>query len=161
MVAHAEEFFKQTEGQNDQTPKMLAEIAKKNGTWICPTLIIIESAADQGRSLDGLRSLLSWQYVHPLLQSKWLTSNNYNKNATQKSITRIERMIEFNKRLVKELKEAGVPIVTGTDAGSSGVVWGFSLYDELDSNSYIFLFRLSGIAIEHLIVILTFFNGLK
>ncbi len=132
MVAHAEEFFKQTEGQNDQTPKMLAEIARKNGTWVCPTLIIIESAAGQGRSLDSLRSLSSLQYVHPLLQSKWLTSNNYNKNATPESITRLERMIEFNKGLVIALKEAGVPIVTGTDAGVSGVVWGFSLHDELE-----------------------------
>jgi len=132
MVAHAEEFYKQTDGQNNQAPKTLAEIAQKNGTWVCPTLMIIESAAGQGRSLDGLRSLSSLQYVHPLLQNKWLTSNNYYKNATPESITRLERMIEFNKRLVSALKEAGVPIVAGTDAGSSGVVWGFSLHDELE-----------------------------
>jgi imidazolonepropionase-like amidohydrolase len=132
MVAHAEEFFKQTEGRNDQTPKILAEIARKNKTWVCPTVIIMESAIDQGRSLNGLRSLSTLKYVHPLLQSKWLTSNNYNKNATPESIARLERMIEFNKRLVSALKEAGVPIVAGTDAGSSGVVWGFSLHDELE-----------------------------
>lgn len=132
MVAHAEEFFKQTEGQNDQTPETLAEIAKKNGTWVCPTLIVIESAVNQGRSLDDLRSLPSLQYVHPLLQSKWLTSNNYNKYATVESIARLEKMIEFNKRLVRALKEAGVPVVAGTDAGGSGVVWGFSLHDELE-----------------------------
>lgn len=131
MVAHAEEFFKQSEGQTDHTPKTLAEIAKKNGTWVCPTLIAIESAADQGRSLDGLRLSSSLQYVHPLLQSKWLTSNGYNNSATQESIARLERMIVFNKRLVKALNEAGVPIVVGTDAGSSGVVWGFSLHDEM------------------------------
>lgn len=37
----------------------------------------------------------------------------------------------FNKQLVRTFKESGVPIVAGTDAGSSGVVWGFSLHDEL------------------------------
>lgn len=131
MSAHAEEFFKQTEGSGDQDPKRLAQLAKKNGTWLCPTLIIIVSAVEQGRSLDGLRALPSLQYVHPLLQSKWLTSNNYNKNANPESIARLERMIEFNNRLVKACREAGVPIVAGTDAGSSGVVWGFSFQDEL------------------------------
>lgn len=132
MSAHAEEFFKQTEGRSDQDPKQLAQLAKKNGTWLCPTLIIIVSAAGQGRSLDGLRTLPSLQYVHPLLQSKWLTSNNYNKSATPETIARLERMIEFNNQLVKACKEAGVPIVAGTDAGTSGVVWGFSLHDELE-----------------------------
>ncbi len=34
--------------------------------------------------------------------------------------------------LVKSFKEAGVPIVAGTDAGTSGVVWGFSLHDEIE-----------------------------
>ncbi len=34
--------------------------------------------------------------------------------------------------LVKAFKEAGVPIVAGTDAGTSGVVWGFSLHDEIE-----------------------------
>jgi len=130
MVAHAEEFFKQTEG-GEQDPAQLAKLAKENGTWVCPTLIIIVSAANQGRSLDAVRQLQSLQYVHPLLQSKWLTANNYHSNASKGSIARLEKMTEFNKRLVKALKDAGVPIVAGTDAGSSGVVWGFSLHDEL------------------------------
>jgi len=131
MVAHAEELFKQTEKDGMQDCKHLAQLSKENKTWLIPTLIIIVSAADQGRSLDGLKALPSLQYVHPLLQSKWLTANNYNKNASPESIARLERMIEFNKRLVTAFKEAGVPIVAGTDAGSSGVVWGFSLQDEL------------------------------
>ena len=131
IVAHAEEFFKQTEG-GEQNPEHLAQLAKANGSWVCPTLVIIEAAAAQGKSLDVVRNSARLQYVHPLLQSKWLTANNYNKNATPESIARLERMIEFNKSLVKALKKAEVPIVAGTDAGSSGVVWGFSLHDELE-----------------------------
>ena len=34
--------------------------------------------------------------------------------------------------IVKAFKKEGVPIVAGTDAGCSGVVWGFSLHDELE-----------------------------
>lgn len=130
MVAHAEELFKQTEG-GDADVARLARLAKKNGTWLTPTLIIVAAAAEQGRSLDSLKALPSLQYVHPLLQSKWLTANNYHKGATPESIARLERMKAFNARLVAAFKSAGVPIVAGTDAGSSGVVWGFSLHDEL------------------------------
>lgn len=132
MVAHAEEFFKQTEKDNDQDPRRLAQLARENGTWLTPTLIAIVSAADQGRSLDGLKASVSLQYVHPLLQSKWITSNNYNRNANAGSIARLEKMIEFNKKLVAACKAGGVPVVAGTDAGTSGVVWGFSLHDELE-----------------------------
>jgi imidazolonepropionase-like amidohydrolase len=41
-------------------------------------------------------------------------------------------MVEFHFQLVKIFKEAGVPIVAGTDAGVSGVVAGFALHDELE-----------------------------
>jgi imidazolonepropionase-like amidohydrolase len=34
--------------------------------------------------------------------------------------------------LVKACKAAGVPVVVGTDAGTSGVVAGFSLHDEIE-----------------------------
>ncbi|NOS92155.1 MAG: amidohydrolase family protein [Cyclobacteriaceae bacterium] len=41
-------------------------------------------------------------------------------------------MVAFHFQLVKAFKEAGVPIVAGTDAGVSGVVAGFALHDELE-----------------------------
>src|SRR5690606_12874072 len=97
-----------------------------------PTLTIIVWAARQGRSLDCVQELTSLKYVHPLLQNKWLTSNNYNRGTSPERVARLEKINDFNKRLVKAFKEAGVPLVAGTDAGSSGVVWGFSLHEELE-----------------------------
>lgn len=132
MAAHAEEFFKHVEAGGEQDPERIASLAKANNTWLNATLIIMVSAAEQGRSLDAVRKLPSLQYVHPLLQDKWLTANNYNMHGTPESIARLEKIVEFNNRLVLACKEAGVPIVAGTDAGSSGVVWGFSLHDELE-----------------------------
>jgi len=132
LVAHAEEYFKLSDGYPNLTPAYLAQVTSENGTWVCPTLITIVSIAEQSRSLDKLHSMPTLRYVHPLLQSKWVTSNNYAKNATRESIARLDRMIDFNKRLVVALRNAGVPIVAGTDAGTSGVVWGYSLHDELE-----------------------------
>jgi imidazolonepropionase-like amidohydrolase len=132
MVAHADEFVRQTEEFTELEAKRFAQMAKKNGTWVTPTLTCMAWIADQARTLDNVRALPSLPYVHPLLQSKWLTANGYNKNKTPERIAYEEKVVESNIMMVKALKEAGVPIVAGTDAGTSGVVWGFSLHDELE-----------------------------
>ncbi len=131
MVAHAEEFSKHAKAFNDQEARGFAQLAKENGTWLCPTLTAIVQIADQARSLDGLKALPTLRYVHPLLESKWLTANNYNKNTSPERVAYFEKLITFQFQLVRAFKEAGVPIVAGTDAGVSGVVGGFSLHDEL------------------------------
>ena len=38
MVAHAEDYAKQTDNFSDQDAKRFAQLAKKNGTWLSPTL---------------------------------------------------------------------------------------------------------------------------
>jgi hypothetical protein len=132
MVAHAEEFSKQSKGLSNEDAQRFAKIANGNGTWLTPTLTTMERIASQTHSLDGVRNLGSLKYVHPLMQSKWLNSNHYNQETDLKRIARIDSMVDFHLRLVKAFKKAGVPIVAGTDAGVSGVVWGFSLHDEVE-----------------------------
>jgi imidazolonepropionase-like amidohydrolase len=132
MVAHAEEFSKQAVDFSDQEAKHFAQLAKQNGTWLSPTLITMVRIAEQARSLDSVRNLTGFKYVHPLLQSKWLTANNYNNESNAARIAHFQKMADFHVRLVKAFRDAGVPIVTGTDAGTSGVVWGYSLHDEIE-----------------------------
>ncbi|MCR8556389.1 amidohydrolase family protein [Mucilaginibacter sp. BJC16-A38] len=132
MVAHAEEYAKQTDTFSDHDAKRFAQLAKKNGTWLSPTLTAIVRIGEQARSLDGIRNLSSLKYVPPLLQSKWLTANNYNKGTTPEFVAHIDKIADFNIRLVKAFKEARVPMVAGTDSGTSGVVWGFALHDEIE-----------------------------
>ncbi len=131
LVAHAEEFTKQARDFSYAEAQHFAQLVKQNGTWLTPTLIIIERAADQSRSLDSIRNLHGLAYVHPLLQSKWVKSNIHFEGTNAKRTAHFERMISFNKLLVKAFREAGVPMVMGTDAGCSGVIWGFSLHDEM------------------------------
>ncbi|GAB3995217.1 amidohydrolase family protein [Spirosoma daeguense] len=132
LVAHAEEFSKQARNFSNQEAQQFAELARENGTWLSPTLTAIVRIADQVRSLDSIKALPTLSYVHPLLQSKWLTANNYNKNTSPERVAYFDKLIQFHSHLVRAFKEAGVPIVAGTDAGVSGVVWGFSLHDELE-----------------------------
>jgi imidazolonepropionase-like amidohydrolase len=132
MVAHAEEFSKQTKTFNQEDAQRFAHLAKENGTWLCPTLTTMERILSQTRSLDELRASPLLNYVHPLLQSKWLTANNYNRNTSPALIAHMEQMVDFHVRLVRAFKQAGVPIVVGTDTGVSGVMPGFAVHDEME-----------------------------
>lgn len=132
MVAHAEEFSKHAKEFDEQEARRFALLAKKNGTWLSPTLIAMVRIADQVRSLDSIRTLPTLPYVHPLLQSKWLTANNYNRNSSPERVAYFEKLIKFHAQLIRAFHEVGVPMVAGTDAGVSGVVGGFSLHDELE-----------------------------
>lgn len=132
MIAHAEELSKQSKDLSNEDAQLFAKLAKDNGTWLTPTLTTMEKIAEQTHTLDGIRGLPSLKYVHPLMQSKWLYSNHYNNETDPKRIARIDSMVDFHFRLVKAFKDAKVPIVAGTDSGVSGVVWGFSLHDELE-----------------------------
>jgi imidazolonepropionase-like amidohydrolase len=132
MVAHAEEFSKKSDSFSIQDAIKFAKLSKDNGTWLSPTLTTMVWIAKQTHSIDSIKNLTSLKYVHPLLQSKWLTANNYVKNASPENTTYFDNMVKFHFKLVKVFKDAGVPIIAGTDAGVSGVVAGFSLHDELE-----------------------------
>ncbi|GAB2623848.1 amidohydrolase family protein [Emticicia sediminis] len=132
MVAHAEEFSKHSENFSLQDVQKFAKLAKDNETWLSPTLTTMDWIAKQSRSIENIKTLQSLKYVHPLFQSKWLTANNYVKNATPENIAYFDNMVKFHFQLVKAFKDAGIPIVAGTDAGVSGVVSGFALHDELE-----------------------------
>jgi hypothetical protein len=132
MVAHAEEFSKNSDSFSEKDALKFAKLSKDNDTWLSPTLTTMVWIAKQSHSVDSIKNLSSLKYVHPLLQSKWLTANNYIKNSSPENVTYIDNMVKFHFQLVKAFKDAGVPIVAGTDAGVSGVVAGFSLHDELE-----------------------------
>lgn len=132
MIAHAEELAKHAVKFNEIEAKEMAEMLKKNDTWLCPTLITMEWILKQVRSLDDTKALPTLKYVHPLLQSKWLTANKYNSWSDAETIVKFENMVKFNNYLVKACKQLGVPIVAGTDAGTSSVVPGFTMHDELE-----------------------------
>jgi hypothetical protein len=132
MVAHAEEFSKQTYELTPQMAEQFAKLSKQNGTWVTPNLSNLVWIANQARSLEGILNLPSFEYVHPLMQSKWITSNQYNQGTSPERVAYFDSLVDFHVLLLKAFKKEGVPIVAGTDAGTSGIVWGFSLHDELE-----------------------------
>lgn len=132
LVAHAEELTNYAVDYSEQEAQQMAQLLKENGTALSPTLITMERILSQVKSLDELRVLPGLPFVHPLLQSKWLTANKYNNMSSPENIEHFTTYVKFNLLLVKACKTLGVPILAGTDAGTSGVISGFSMHDELE-----------------------------
>ncbi|MFD2567697.1 amidohydrolase family protein [Pseudotenacibaculum haliotis] len=130
LIAHAEELSKQTDDFSYEKAQEYARLAKDNDTWLIPNLTNMLSISQQAKSVQSLKNLQGFKYVHPLIQSKWLTSNGY-YGASEKLIEYYKKLYDFHILIVKAFKEAGVPMVAGTDAGISGIIWGFSLHSEL------------------------------
>jgi imidazolonepropionase-like amidohydrolase len=132
MVAHAEEFSKHSDAFTADDIARFVSLAKRSGVWVTPTLTAMDWIARQSHSLAEIKASSTLRYMHPLIQSKWIDANRYNKNATPAFTARLDAMVKFHVQLVAALNAAGVSIVAGTDAGTSGVVPGFSLHDELE-----------------------------
>lgn len=131
MVAHAEEFSKHSKTFAEADAVRFAELAKRNGTSLTGTLTTMRWISSQVRSLDELKALPTLKYVHPAVLTTWIEGNSYVEMNSPKMISYFERMVEFHRRLVRAFKEAGVPVVAGTDALNPGCVPGFALHDEL------------------------------
>ena len=132
MVAHAEEFSKHSASFADADALRFARLARQSGAWVTPTMVVMRWIASETRSLDEMKANPDLRYVHPLLQSKWVEANQYNRRSSPALVAHFDSMVEFHRRLVRALKAEGVPMVAGSDALTSGVVGGFSLHEELE-----------------------------
>ena len=134
MVAHAEEFANYAKEFTYEEAQFFARISKENGTWLTPTLTAMVWFSSQARSLDEVSASKTIQYLPPIMQNKWIYHNSYNRysNSDSNFLKKVDNMVIFHEKIVKAFKEAGVPIVVGTDALNTGVVPGFSVHDEIE-----------------------------
>jgi imidazolonepropionase-like amidohydrolase len=131
MIAHAEELAKCSAEFLDADAARFAALARANGTALIGTLTTVRWIASQVQSLNELKALPTLQYLHPVVRRQWIDRNSY-VTMPPRMISYFQRMLDFNRRLVRAFKAAGVPVVAGTDALNPGCVPGFSLHDELE-----------------------------
>jgi cytosine/adenosine deaminase-related metal-dependent hydrolase len=132
MVAHAEEFSKLDANPDLADIARYAAICRRNGIWIATTLITNVWIANQTRDPEVVASAAGIQYLHPVLVEHWKRENRYSVDVTARKFTARNRLVSFTRDLVKIFDDEGVPILPGTDAIIPGVVYGFSLHDELE-----------------------------
>lgn len=146
VVAHAEEFyFTYFEGARDkdfddfdatQLPDInktseLIELLIKNEIAVIPTLagsFAHQVFWDDEESVFADPELT---YLHPSLTSLWRSMNILQREPLDKRMLRERIKYALSHEIIRRMHDAGVPIVTGTDAAIPNVPPGKSLHREL------------------------------
>lgn len=133
-VAHAEEliYTHLTDLDESRLPALAGEIADA-GVWITPTMTTFQAITEQWARPEGLEARLARpesQWLPGSIRERWETSGIYSSRQ-ERGRARIEAMNAFHDPIVTALYEAGVPLLTGTDAPIPGIMPGFAIHDEL------------------------------
>jgi imidazolonepropionase-like amidohydrolase len=131
MVAHAEEFAQQMNPPATSAISQYARWAKRSGTWLTSTLTLDQRILEEMSQPETLRSRPEIRYLGAYLQRQTIENNPYLRDLSPARIAYVQRIVDFNDRLIAAFAKQGVPIVAGTDSLVPGVVPGFSLHDEL------------------------------
>jgi hypothetical protein len=104
---------------------------RKNGTWMCPTLIVYrptELVADESKLLSDRRL----KYMHASSLERWHTT--FEQRTNNEVPTLAERRARYNLRLkiVGAMQRSGVRLLAGSDEPGPYIFPGFSLHEELE-----------------------------
>lgn len=104
----------------------LFSVLLKNGTYITPTLSVYQIPADYQAISAKQDSLL--KYVSPVLKSFW---NTQITDWPKRNKTFMNWLLKARMNMIPALRDAGVPLLAGTDTGFPFVLPGFGLHEEL------------------------------
>jgi imidazolonepropionase-like amidohydrolase len=96
---------------------------RRNDTWQCPTLSVLQALGDRARTGHAASDSLL-VYMPKLIRRYWQTM-------PADFIARVGALAEFHSSLIAPLNRAGVPILAGSDVANPYTYPGFSLHDEL------------------------------
>jgi hypothetical protein len=137
-VAHAEEYIYDKDSRSRgvaELDSMLPSLARGTagaGTWLVPNLTAFENIEKQVRDIDGVMARPEMKYLPPAIREGWgPASNPYVLRIKKEMAAEIQALYGFVERLTKAFRDAGVPLLAGTDAMNPSDVPGFSLHDEL------------------------------
>ena len=133
MIAHAEEIAQQENPPAADNIERYAQWAKKNGTWLTSTLTVDDRIFEMMSRPETLKSRSEMRYLAPGLRQMAIEDNHYVKGANPGWMAHVQRVVDFNRKLIPAFAAAGVPIVAVTDSLVPGFVPGFSLHDELEA----------------------------
>jgi imidazolonepropionase-like amidohydrolase len=111
------------------------EMARRNNTWLTATLTLDERILEQMRDPGSLAARHDLRHLPPGEYKLLLHDNPYHRDLNEGRIAYVQRIVEFNRELVRAFVAAGIPVLTGTDAPVPGLAPGFSLHDEFESLS--------------------------
>jgi imidazolonepropionase-like amidohydrolase len=137
------------------------KLAKENGTYYNPTLIVGSGYMQAYRAAAGIKPFaindlngcVDSKTKRLLTNASQFSDHSRFTNAFKKRLKAFnpetDMVSETNLRNLKVLYDAGIPIVVGTDAGNPGTLHGISIYDEMEA------MQSAGIPAKDLIVMAT------
>jgi len=152
LIVHAEEFLysyfqfhRDLPSDPAQIDRMVTDISKRtkaSGTWVSPTLSVFRQIIFQAADVDALLQRPEMQYMpHHLTTGVavgatnfgWYPPDNpYVKRWPPERIPYLRAQYSVMQRLTRGLRDAGVPLLAGTDPFVPCVIPGFSMKDELE-----------------------------
>ncbi|MFQ5733855.1 MAG: amidohydrolase family protein [Planctomycetaceae bacterium] len=105
----------------------VVEKTRQAGVWNCPTLEAWRAYLPENMELLKERELL--KYVSPSMWEWWQA--DLNRPEYEEVVALVRLSMDARRKVVNALNSGGARILLGTDAGSSGVLPGFSAHREL------------------------------
>jgi hypothetical protein len=102
----------------------------RNGTFVTPTLVLHETN-DMPERIDRHDPRHRYFSADMIGYWDWALDNLYLPGRTPAQIARSAELFRRRLGLTADLAEAGVPLLAGTDLGTTYLMPGFSLHDEL------------------------------
>jgi tetratricopeptide (TPR) repeat protein len=108
------------------------KLTAASGVFVTPTLSTYATIVQQATDLDQFLKNVDLRYDPPWTQASLQpAANRYKNGFDPPSYPRIRTALAFQRKLVKALADAGVPLLCGTDASDVGPVAGFGIHEEL------------------------------
>ena len=133
----------------DQRLPELVALMKENGVSFTPTMSVDVTAFELFDNLpDWSQAAIlqrpGYRYAPPSYMSQWsdAAGGEFGVVARGRGVSSVEEIVPppaareeilaLHLRQLKALVDAGVPVMTGSDSSAIGVMWGFSIHDELE-----------------------------
>jgi imidazolonepropionase-like amidohydrolase len=108
------------------------QLTARSGIFVTPTLSTYATIVQQATALDEFLKNPQLRFDPPWIQAALQpAANRYKNGFSPQSYPRIRTSLAFQRKLVKALQVANVPLMCGTDASDVGPVAGFGIHDEL------------------------------
>lgn len=142
-IAHAEEFVysyfnPKGDGEfagivfDESRIPALVSLAASSGVAVVPTISTFRDILLQATRLEEYLANPRLAYLHPRIRATLQPgSNRYDNRYSEHDLRQLRRALPFQRKLVRALHAAGVPLLAGSDATNIGPVAGFSLHEEL------------------------------
>jgi len=143
MIAHAEsylqtyfEFHRSLPTEPAEIDTMAREVAAKTakaGAYVQPTLSVFRQIISQVADADPLLQRPEMRLMPPAAIGDWLPQRNpYLHNWSYANLDHFKAQYRMMQRLVRELRDAGVPLLVGTDDMVPMQLPGFAMKAEME-----------------------------